>query len=427
MGRWVSPASVARGLAGLLATVGLATGMAACGSGSGTSAASSRGSDSGAGKSASGATELRIGWIGANSGPYAAYGRTMREGAELAISRINGAGGFAVGTKKYTFKLVPRDTAGDPDQALAATKRLVEQDKTRIILGLSGSTEATAIEPYWATQKDKLLVATDSTYRGPLFQQPNAFRVSGAQIFLDMAAVEQATKLGIKSVAILTDATHAGLMGTRAATVQAFQKAGINVVDNETYPSDTYENFSSTVTKLQSKKPDLVFIRSIFQAPLMFAKQAKQLGLKSMLMTDIAQGPDEVKKIVPPNVVDGMWVATNLTALDLASLKVPGASQFVDEFKKKFNEDPGQFSVNGYAGVHVLMDAMKTAGTVSDVAKLQTTLDTMKPPDDLILPVKAWPDGKLFGSDYNEANVSIGVSKWSDGDLTPQGTVSPTL
>ena len=79
--------------------------------------------------------QILIGGYGPITGPAAYIGLGSRDGTELAIKEINDAGGIH-GRK---LKLLFEDDGFSPSKALASVKKLVEQDKVFMMLGLSGS------------------------------------------------------------------------------------------------------------------------------------------------------------------------------------------------------------------------------------------------------------------------------------------------
>ena len=78
---------------------------------------------------------VTIGAYGPLSGPSSAIGLGARAGLELAVEQINSAGG--VNGRKLA--VIFEDDAFSPAKALAAVKKLVEQDKVFMVFGLSGS------------------------------------------------------------------------------------------------------------------------------------------------------------------------------------------------------------------------------------------------------------------------------------------------
>ena len=56
------------------------------------------------------------------TGDYANYGTSTRDGAQIAVDEINEAGGV----NGYTFVLDTQDSQGDPDSAVSAYGKLMD-------------------------------------------------------------------------------------------------------------------------------------------------------------------------------------------------------------------------------------------------------------------------------------------------------------
>ena len=92
--------------------------------------------------------EIVIGNLQDLSGPTSVNGNMVARGAELAVERINAAGG--VNGKK--IRLVTLDTKGDVQEAIKAYNRLVDQEKAVAVVGPPVSNIGLALAPI-ANQK----------------------------------------------------------------------------------------------------------------------------------------------------------------------------------------------------------------------------------------------------------------------------------
>ena len=94
------------------------------------------GGDKKANGSAGGEQTVKFGFLGAYTGPAAAYGQAMKEGTELAVEEIN-----KDPNTKMKIDLKTYDTKGNKAEAINAMKKCIEQDKVLAIEGptLSGS------------------------------------------------------------------------------------------------------------------------------------------------------------------------------------------------------------------------------------------------------------------------------------------------
>jgi branched-chain amino acid transport system substrate-binding protein len=128
---------------------------------------------------AASAQEIKIGVLATLEGPFAVPGQDSMRGAELALSEAN----FTAGGKKITW--IKASSNANPDVAVNATRKLIEQDKVDIVIGPLSGSEGLAVKEYAKSQPAKTFVngtsaAQDTTLRNPA---PNFFRFTtdGAQ------------------------------------------------------------------------------------------------------------------------------------------------------------------------------------------------------------------------------------------------------
>ncbi len=81
------------------------------------------------------ADTIAIGAFGPITGPAAYIGLAGRDGANLAIKEINAAGGINGRKLSMTFE----DDGHSPTKALAAAKKLIDQDHVFMIFCVAGS------------------------------------------------------------------------------------------------------------------------------------------------------------------------------------------------------------------------------------------------------------------------------------------------
>jgi len=109
------------------------------------------------------AEELKIGFTAPLSGGGMSWGYGTLSGLELAMEDINKAGGLKVGGKSYTLKAIPYDSKYLADPAVTAAKRLMYEDKVKIIFGEVGSSAALAIQG--VTEPNKVILFSNSYTR----------------------------------------------------------------------------------------------------------------------------------------------------------------------------------------------------------------------------------------------------------------------
>jgi branched-chain amino acid transport system substrate-binding protein len=128
---------------------------------------------------AASAQEIKIGVLATLEGPFAVPGQDSMRGAELALSEAN----FTAGGKKITW--IKASSNANPDVAVNATRKLIDQDKVDMVIGPLSGSEGLAVKEYAKSQPTKTFIngtsaAQDTTLRNPA---PNFFRFTtdGAQ------------------------------------------------------------------------------------------------------------------------------------------------------------------------------------------------------------------------------------------------------
>lgn len=139
------------------------------------------------------AQEIKIGFVGALSGPSAKSGEAITRGLEIAIDEINAKGGLLGGRK---LVLVKRDDESNPAKGQIAARELIQNEKVAAIFGGIDTPVAMAIVPIVNKEKVPYVGAwaagTLITRNGA---NPNyVFRVSAVDVLVDKALVNYAAK-----------------------------------------------------------------------------------------------------------------------------------------------------------------------------------------------------------------------------------------
>jgi branched-chain amino acid transport system substrate-binding protein len=100
-------------------------------------------------------------------GPAAALGTGMRAGIQAAFEEANRQGGIQ-GRK---LKLISIDDGYEPDKAIAATKKLIEEDKVFALIGPVGTPTSAATQPIATAAKVPFIGARDVPARQQAHQR----------------------------------------------------------------------------------------------------------------------------------------------------------------------------------------------------------------------------------------------------------------
>ncbi len=144
---------------------------------------------------------VKIGVLATLEGPFAAGGADGMRGAELAIKQ---RGGMVAGRK---IEMVKASSNANPDVAVNAVRKLVEQDKVDIVVGPLSGGEGIAVKDYSKTQPNMTFINGGSGAQATTLQSPSPnffrFNTEGAQwmVGLGKAAMDK----GYKRVMVIAE------------------------------------------------------------------------------------------------------------------------------------------------------------------------------------------------------------------------------
>jgi branched-chain amino acid transport system substrate-binding protein len=144
---------------------------------------------------------VKIGVLATLEGPFAAGGADGMRGAELAIKQ---RGGVVAGRK---IEMIRASSNANPDVAVNAVRKLVEQDKVDIVVGPLSGGEGIAVKDYSKTQPNMTFINGGSGAQATTLVNPSPnffrFNTEGAQwmVGLGKAAIDK----GYKRVMVIAE------------------------------------------------------------------------------------------------------------------------------------------------------------------------------------------------------------------------------
>lgn len=197
---------------------------------------------------------IKIGVMAPLTGDAAIYGEPAINVYKIAVEEINTSGGI----DGRNLEFIIEDSKCNGKDGASAASKLVNVDKVQVIIGGICSGETLAAVPVVETGKVALFSpgasSPDLTNKGPFFSRDYPSDASQGSVL-----AEAALKLGFKKVAFVQEQTDYAVGITKAFS-SVFEKGGGTIVKEE-FPTDT-SDFRTTLTKLQSQKPDMLFINT---------------------------------------------------------------------------------------------------------------------------------------------------------------------
>ena len=316
------------------------------------------------------AEPIKIGYLAALTGDYAAYGQTEVNMAKMVVNDINKAGGI----NGRQLELVVYDTKTRNEDAVNAVRRMIENDKVCVIVGAnsSGINIATAPivdkgkTPQISTVGTNPLVTVDN--KGKV--RPYSFRICFTDPYQGALGADLAyTDLGKKKAAILYNVGSDYAHGLREFFIKDYEKLGGKIVADEGY-RETDVDFRAQLTKIKNSGADVLFLPGMGKDMALIIKQAKELGLNITIIGGDGYG-EFMNEIAGDSMKGTYWI--NHTYLD-----DPGMKPVFERYKKEYKDDCKEF-VNGtmaYDAMKWVVDAIKRAGKDEGTAIAKALEDT---------------------------------------------------
>ncbi|MCZ8100356.1 MAG: ABC transporter substrate-binding protein, partial [Burkholderiales bacterium] len=360
--------------------------------------------------SGAGAQEVvRVGLLATLEGPFAAGGQDGMRGADLALMQRKGM----AGGKKIEF--VKGSSNANPDVAVNATRKLVEQDKVQIMVGPLSGSEGIAVKNYSKSQPGVTFVNGGSGAQATTLVDPSPnffrFNTEGAQWMVGLGDYAFKDK-GYKRMALIAEDysfPYSQVQGFMAG----FCKAGGKMVEKIWVPLGT-KDYAAAIAKLP-RDIDAIFAVLGGADAVNFLTQYEQAGGTK----PIVGGTITVDQTVlgfrgrRPDAIVGTPTAGPMAD----SLDTPEWKQFVSDYKANFKDglpSPSLFAFLYYINTKAVLDALDAVGgdLGNNQARFRDTLSkmTLKTPvgdyrldgnrqavaPNFITEVAKGPDGRFF-------------------------------
>lgn len=369
---------------------------------------------------------IKIGALNPYSGPLALYGTEVTRGYEIAVDKVNAAGGV-LGRK---IELIRGDVS-NPQQGIATVEQLVARDKVDMFVGtyisaISLTASDTAMrynKLYWETNA----VAQALTERGlPNFIRSGpdggAFANTSAATVRDLIA--PALKKDVKDLKIWIEHEDS-IYGTSIAQGQKriLEAFGAKVVGVGAHSARSID-LNDTVLRAKQAAPDVLIQTGYVPDGNLLLRTARDQGFKpgAMLFVGTGDTPETLQALGAASV-EGLLVV-GYPRNDISETFGPGNKAYLEAYRTKYKSDPvAPQGMAAYSGFLILVEALKAAGSV-DMGKVQAAAAKLDKPDN------TYPSGfgAKFDKNFQNVRASFTTSQWQGGKMItvfPKAAVLP--
>jgi branched-chain amino acid transport system substrate-binding protein len=299
---------------------------------------------------------VTIGIVAPLTGPQSHIGKDLENAVRLAAEDANAAK-ISIGGKELKFQVMAEDDQADPKMAPVVAQKLADARVNAVVGHFNSGTTIPASKIYSDAGIPQISPsATNPKYTEQGFK--TAFRIVANDNQQGKVVGEYiARDLKSKALAIIDDRTAYG-QGVADVVEKSAVAAGTRVVARE-FTTDRSTDFKAILTKIKSRKPDVIFFGGIDTQAGPMLKQMKGLGITAQYVGADGIQSTELFKL-GGEAVEGTLASFPGLPLD----RMPQGRGFGGKYKAKWNQDVVLYAPQGYDAFNVFIEAMKKAGSI---------------------------------------------------------------
>jgi branched-chain amino acid transport system substrate-binding protein len=292
-----------------------------------------------------------IGVVLSLSGPNQAYGNPTRAGIELALAELDIDGQTGV-----SIDVAFSDDEGDAETGAQRFQEHVERGISAI-LGPTLSNTAFVAHPV-AQDAGVPVLAVTNTAEGITDTGNFIFRVSLSEEIVAPQTVEAvADAFAPETAALIFSGDDAWAASSAHAFRDAAAEHGIEIVIEEDVPADG-SDFSEAIAAVGGANPDVILLSLLEHTAIGVVLEIAEQGLEQQLVC--GNGCNTGTFIGETGGASDGLIVGSAWHIDSDSAQSPA---FVEAYRVTYGSDPDQFSAQGYAGIQVLGEALRRAGS----------------------------------------------------------------
>lgn len=300
-------------------------------------------------------TSVKIGFLGALTGPGYLYGKLIMDGADIVYQETNKAGGIN-GRKIETAR---QDDRCDPATAIAAAKKLIFDDQVFMIHG-GGCTNA-SVGAYPEIKDSKVPWVIFASVADSLTKPtvPTIFTTALAASIESAAQLEFAIEKGAKRIAVISQRDAWG-RSRYQPLMEEFKKKGITPVADEEITGEA-NDATPQVLRLQQANADAVIMVIYPKAAAAFLRDAEKIGYQPLAIGQTALGdlPVLSKQVGSPSAMTKMYSISHVRFMPEDKEMADWAKLFKEYYPR---ETMSLYHLLGIASAQVVVEALKRTG-----------------------------------------------------------------
>ncbi|UBF25144.1 ABC transporter substrate-binding protein [Kovacikia minuta CCNUW1] len=307
---------------------------------------------------------ILIGVALAQTSNLALLGQESVNGAKIAEKYFSDRGGIN-GTP---LKLVYQDAGGDEAGAINAFQTLISRDKIAGIVGPSSSQQAFSADPI-ADRAQVPVIGPTNTAKGVPQIGNFIARVASPVTVLAPNSLKAALALNpkIKRVAVFYAQNDAFSQSETEIFQQAIKKESLEIITVQKFQT-TDSDFQTQATAAINLKPDLMVISGLTADGGNLVRQIRELGYTGLIVGGNGFNTPNIFPLCK-SLCDGVLVAQAYSPEHPNEINKAFRAAYV----KQYQQEPPQFSAQGFTAVQVFVEALKTLDKQKKINQIPLT------------------------------------------------------
>lgn len=282
---------------------------------------------------------------------------SLIRGAELAVNELNAKGGLL----GRNIKLVPIQTKDDVNEGMVIAESLSKESNLLAVIGHVSSDVTLPVSSIYERSKVIMITPTATSDLITEHKHDYIFRMVPNNQMIGARMAEYFVSKGLKNVLIFYPRTEYGLNLANDFEKTANQ-LGLNIVDRRSYYEQS-GNYNDLLTywKQHYDFDSLLLIGSMPEGAYIL-NQIREAGLDVPIVSGDAMSAQQLITMSGKNAEGLVAVAF----ADLEYSKNQGLKTFRNDYLKKYQAEPDQFSLLGYDSIMLLANAVSANKSLSN-------------------------------------------------------------
>lgn len=328
--------------------------------------------------------QIKIGMLLTLSGPFASAGEDCRLGVNAAL---------AIANSQSRFEIVFGDSKNDPTSAISEFRKMTDVDKVWAIYTHRGNV-GMALNPASEKSSMPLLAAVGNKN----FAKNNKFAIqiwpksSEEGEFFANEFVEQ----GYKNVALIYTQDDWTTAVSDSFRDKYKALGGKILIDQSLVPTES--DFKSLLLQVKSKQPEVVFFDALLPQIGPLVKQARELGVKSVIYSNFYAAKKEVLESAGASSLEGVRFVDIDTSLPTLGAKLSPIGDVT----------PSGLTVSSYLATLLLIQTINSDPGIQSKEDLYTALLQQKE-------IRT-PD-RIFSIKDRAVEIPLAIKKYHQGSV----------